>query len=172
MWIAITPLITAFLWRWKGMAHNWGTTVNRLTSWVLPVGLFMLWYAQENGYPLYYAGLSALTTWLGITLGHSKWQDDAVRSYWGMSWITAARIFLMLLPFYANENLLFYANENLLWLPLLGILAWPACWLGYKANAWGWRLGALCDPNKGSEWGELFIGLLPYGVVFMVLISK
>lgn len=160
-------LICAFLWRFKGMAHPWGTQVNRLITWTLPAGSTMLYFAYVHHYPLYCGLLTFPLIWLGVSIGHGKWENDAIRSYWGMCWITCLRIFLMLMPFY-------WLDIHLIALPLLGMLAWPACWVGYKFDEYKIRLRTFgfvwCDPDKGSEWEEFFLGALPYASAFSALL--
>lgn len=164
---ALSSIVSAFLWRFKGMSHSWGTTANRLI-WVSFASLVMFRYAWLHTYPLWLVLLSSGLIWGSISIGHSKWQDDNIRSYWGMCWITWVRLTAMLAPF-------MWYNPELILLTVFSLLAWPACWLGYKFDDYGLKLSTFgfvwCDPVKGSEWEELFIGLLPYGAVFMILMS-
>lgn len=163
----LLPILSAFLWRFKGMAHSWGTQTNRLLCWVLPVGLLMTDFCWLHNIPIWLAGISALLTWGGISIGHSKWENDSVRSFWGMSWITWVRMTATVAP-------LLWFYPQLIVLTATALLTWPACWLGYKLNDYGLRLSTFgfvwCNPQAGSEWEEWFIGLLPYGVLFVCLV--
>ena len=80
-----------------------------------------------------------------------------------VSGVTTLRIFLVFVPLYYFDPL------RLGLATACGLLTFIACCASYRMTGTLKLFGITwCDPAKGSEWEEFFIGLLPWGTAFIV----
>lgn len=159
LWFLTLPIRAAFYYRWRGMAHNWNTTVNRLMYGCF-IGLEYTVIAHAWHLPLWIGIISAVMTFAGACIGHSQWQDGEHPAEMGL--MTTIRLAGILVPF-----VYFYPLACLL-IPL-GMLSGVAYFLGYKMKIgfYGFEI-QWCVPGDAS-WAEFFTGALAFGLPLMIL---
>jgi len=166
-----TPIFLAFAYRFRGMAHSWGDTVNRIISWALPVGIVSSAICFAWGLPIWLGALCAVGAFIAATIGHASDQGDTMAEHEGMAIITVLMLFIMLFPFYAYFIVEHTVHQHVLFIYVLPIslLSGFAYWQGYKMKGrlsfWGVKW---CVPGDTS-WGELFTGGSAFGIAYMIL---
>lgn len=130
-WFLTLPIRVAFYGRWKGMAHSYGTQLNRLLFGFL-IGLECTILAYSWNYPLYIGAVCGLMAFLSGIEGHSTEQVDTMQGYIGMSIIMTITLEAILLP----VQLWMLHIHKMHWISVfvlpLGLLAGFADWLGYR----------------------------------------
>jgi hypothetical protein len=121
----------AILYRLRGEANKHiNTTEARLFYHVIPDTFLIFALELFNGilpFPgTVIALLSGLASYGAICLGHSKWQDNLLKSFLGMTWITSVYAVAPYLP------LALYTGQISYYHPVAAmILVAPLCWLSY-----------------------------------------
>jgi len=160
--------VKGFLYRARGMHHDALTTQEaRILFWALPWGLdaaIIASHLVDNPLTIMtVAIMSVVFGWVATLIRHSAWQSPSWHNYVCMGIVTILMLETMLIPLEFMENKLFV-------FPYFGLLGIVASWLGYSkyvANKTLTLFGITwCRPVAvgGSEFEELFIGILAFGV--------
>lgn len=168
-WFILLPIRMAFYRRWKGMAHSWGTQINRLL-WGTSVGIEIFPICYVWGLPLWLAACCVLTAFLASIPGHASTQGNTIEDNEGMAYLTTMELFAILSPFYAWYVYLWVMPPAVFVMTLpLGLLGGLAYYLGYKMkgslNLFGIQW---CVPND-TGWGEFYTGALAFGLPLAII---
>lgn len=169
---ALFPFFAAFTYRVRGMAHSWGTQINRILCWGIPNMAFCALLAYAWQLPLWLAPICGLLAFLGSIPGHASEQDGSFTHCMEMGLITLAMLIVELLPFeywavknnLADMQIVFGITE------LMGFLSALGYYLGYRYQITLKLLGVLwCEPGNNTTCSELYTGFLAFGMPLMVL---
>lgn len=166
-------MILAFLYRLRGQHEESTTTTEaRLIYWTFPLMLLFGIVAEMYGLPKWWAILSGIMVFIGISMGHSFAQGATGISYSEMGLVCLTRLEMAFLPF-LTAPCCGYKMQPVLWvlLPVFFLMTWAASWLSYQPFFQSKTLNLFgmtwCAPGD-SSWEEWLIGLC-YDVVFWVL---
>lgn len=147
------PFILMLAYRERGMAHPWGTTINRIFSWAVPNAFICVAVGMFHDYPVWYGLVSGTLAFAGCCIGHSSFQNDTRASNIKMSIYCAVLLTGILAPF-------IYSNPGVAWLIPFGLLGGFAYYLGYRIP---WTVPGFAVPGDAS-WGEALTGFLAFGL--------
>lgn len=151
------PLLLALAYRSRGAAHPWGTTINRIVSWAVPVAAVCTAIAYFHNYPLWFGAISGVLAFAGCCIGHSSFQTDTRLSNFFMAIYCTVLLTGILAPFiYADHFNAVYAAG--------GLLGGVAYYLGYRIP-----FGIGITVPGDVSWGEFLTGLLAFGLPLGVL---
>ena len=162
LFFIIVPIIFAFGYRLRGMAHaSLDDTDSRILFWALPYAFYSLalCYAMHE-YPthtfiVFFA--SAACAFVAATVPHASYQSTGSKNYLIMGLITTGMLSIMLMPFIV-------LNWHIIEFIPLGMLGAVASLLGYTFP-FNLKLFGLQICVKGdSSCEELLIGLLAFGL--------
>jgi hypothetical protein len=159
-----------------------GSTVKARLIWSLSCGLMFGFAACVHHMSLLcvvaITFMTPFAAYLGRLIPHSEFQGAPFdwEKFFGMSFICATRLLLLLLPTAIFE-------PSALWLVPLGIGGGVAYWIGwrfldgsdsgfyYRHNAEQMTIVSMDHfAVSGGEWAEVLVGLLVYQFAFMALL--
>lgn len=179
--ILLIPLLFAILSRSLGMHHNykwWGTQVNRIISWAIPIGVVMALVCLKWNLPLWLAIPCAVMAFLAACIGDGTEKGKDAWHCFMMGGLHLAKMWMIILPIPLYYAFALHQPCPIIFAlaPDIGLLVGLAYWIGYRIpytlHICGvqWAIHET-DGQPDSSWPECLRGVV-YGVFFSVLLES